>query len=114
MTMTTNPSDLDVDTRYAVDGYRGVAFRVVGVPKVWDPYLVFIYDDDAPVDDEIGEPGFWAYDDDGEWIDDHRSGQIVVRMVGDDRDFVVDVSDLTPLNDNEFCSCCGQLGCGWG
>lgn len=35
-----------------------------------------------------------------------------VRMVGDDRDFTVDLDDLQPLNEDEFCGGCGQIGCG--
>ena len=38
----------------------------------------------------------------------------VIRMVGDDRDFEVDVSDVEPIDEDEFCGGCGQIGCGHG
>lgn len=41
-------------------------------------------------------------------------GHVIVRMVGDDRDFEELVEDLTPLDDEEYCGICGQIGCGHG
>ena len=35
-------------------------------------------------------------------------------MVGDDRVHKVDVKDCEEINDDEFCSECGQMGCGNG
>lgn len=40
--------------------------------------------------------------------------EVEVIMVGDDRKHIVDRADLTPLDEGEFCDCCGQIGCGWG
>jgi hypothetical protein len=34
-------------------------------------------------------------------------------MVGDDHVFVVDVADLVPLRDSDYCHECGQVGCVW-
>lgn len=38
----------------------------------------------------------------------------IVRMVGDDRDHEVAADELEPINDDEFCGGCGQIGCSWG
>lgn len=55
-----------------------------------------------------------AEDSEGEWVDDPNSGRVRAVMVGDDYEHVVDVSDLVPIDDNEYCSGCGQIGCSWG
>ena len=49
------------------------------------------------------------------WDDEEiETGNIVIRMVGDDRDHIVDPDDCTPIDDDDYCGSCGQLGCGWG
>ena len=74
---------------YAVEGYRGIAWSVLG----WQT-----------------EP-----DEDTEWTGiENRTGQIVARMVGDDRDFLFDEDELTPLAAEDYCDGCGQIGCGHG
>ena len=35
-------------------------------------------------------------------------------MIGDDEVFTVDVADVSPIADDDYCSGCGQIGCGWG
>jgi hypothetical protein len=35
-------------------------------------------------------------------------------MVGDNRVHHEDIEDCTPLKDDEYCSECGQIGCGHG
>lgn len=71
---------------YAVRGYRGVAFAVLG----WET-----------------EP-----DDATEWSGmEERTGRVVVVMIGDDRRHVVDLSDLSPLAADDYCAECGQVGC---
>ncbi len=35
-------------------------------------------------------------------------------MVGDDRRHHVDLHDVTPLNDDDYCGECGQIGCAHG
>ena len=44
--------------------------------------------------------------------DEHFHCGIYV-MVGDDREHHVDLHDVSPLKDDEFCGECGQVGCGW-
>lgn len=36
---------------------------------------------------------------------------MVAVMVGDDRKHTVDVDDLVPLADEDYCHVCGQIGC---
>lgn len=71
---------------YAVRGYRGIAFHVLG----WET-----------------EP-----DEDTEWSGyEMRTGRVVVVMVGDDRRHAVDPEDVTALDDLAYCAVCGQVGC---
>ena len=44
---------------------------------------------------------------------ENRTGRVVARMVGDDRDFTFEPDDLQPIEREEFCGECGQIGCGW-
>ena len=44
---------------------------------------------------------------------ENRTGWLVAMMVGDDAHHLVDEDDILPLADDEFCSGCGQIGCGW-
>ena len=89
------PSDTVSIDRYMVGdavtvlGYEGIAFRVEGLP-VWR----------GP---------------DYEWsgIFYQHPNRRLVHMVGDDRTFDVHVDELTPLDEDDFCSGCGQIGCGW-
>lgn len=41
---------------------------------------------------------------------------IQCHMIGDDRQFFFDPGDygITVLEDDQYCSECGQVGCGWG
>ena len=71
---------------YTVDGYRGIAWYVYG----WEL-----------------EP-----DEDTEWSGIQvRTGRVVCVMVGDDRKFRFDPSELAPLEREDYCGVCGQIGC---
>lgn len=72
---------------YRVSGWRGIAFEVLG----WEV-------------EPIENPR-WPR---------RRTGLLVVQMIGDDRHFAVDPSDVTALADDSYCSECGQIGCGHG
>jgi hypothetical protein len=65
-------SPLDMDARYSVAGYGGVAF-----------YL------ERRIDNET----------------------VAAIMVGDDREHVVSVDDLTAIGEDDYCHECGQVGC---
>lgn len=72
---------------YTAKGYRGIAWRVYG----WET---------QPTEDT-------------EWTGmEERTGKVVAVMVGDDRRFTFDPSELAPLGDLDYCASCGQIGCG--
>lgn len=71
---------------YRADAFPGVAFRVLG------PH--------TQPDSET-----WCT---GEESD---TGFVRAVMVGDDRVFVLDPDDLTPIDEDDYCHGCGQLGC---
>lgn len=72
---------------YKVRGHEGIAWYVLG----WET-----------------EP-----DEDTRWSGyEVRTGQLVAVIVGDDRYFTFDESDITPLDRREYCGECGQIGCG--
>lgn len=72
---------------YAVQGYKGVAFYVLG----WEM-----------------EP-----DEDTEWTGmEVRTGKVVAVMVGDDHRFTFDPNEIAPLERSAYCGSCGQIGCG--
>lgn len=48
-------------------------------------------------------------DEEPEFEDDET--RVHAHMVGDDRDHIIDVDDLTPLDDDDYCPGCGQIGC---
>ena len=75
----------------SVSGYGGIAWDVIG-------YLTEeIYD--AEIDD----------------FDTITNDSLAVCiMVGDDRRFTFDVDDLTVIDDEDYCSGCGQIGCSHG
>jgi hypothetical protein len=98
-----------VDTTKAYQvrrGFSGVAVRVVGYKKRWEPEICFVENEAGETyEEETGE---------GEWVEDTESGRVYVRMVGDDANHLVDVDDLIELTDSDYCGCCGQIGCAWG
>lgn len=70
----------------SVKGYKGIAWRVYG----WET----------------------TPDHDTEWSGiEERTGRIVCVMVGDDRQFSFDPSEITPLSREAYCGVCGQIGC---
>jgi len=71
---------------YQVVGYKGIAFYVLG----WET----------------------VPDEDTEWTGiEKRTGKVVLVMVGDDHHFAFDPEDIKPLNREEYCGSCGQMGC---
>jgi hypothetical protein len=81
---------------YRVKGWQGIAFHVLG----WETET---------------RPGSWDCEiwDENE-CETVRTGKVVVCMVGDDRHFLEDPEDLTPLCRNEYGGVCGQIGCNCG
>jgi len=72
-----------------VEGMPGIAFRVEGMPT-------------------LRLSSF-------EWsgIEYVNPARRLVHMVGDDRTFDYDCDILSSLDDDDYCSSCGQVGCGW-
>lgn len=83
-------ADFDMEARYTVEGYRGIAFYCVGYEMIRD----------------VDENGDW-------WsgIEYENRDRVRMIMVGDDRVHIVDVSDCTPIKEDEYCPECGQIGC---
>jgi hypothetical protein len=76
---------------YYRDKQGGVAWRIVGAEiEVYENW-----------EDEFS-PGC------EEW---RETGMLVAVMVGDDARHVFDPGDLEPLDREEFCGECGQIGC---
>lgn len=101
----------DDPPRYAVAGYRGVAFafirpdtETVPVEPCWDETLD---DNGNPMDADVWWPP------DGWETEEIQTGMAVMHMVGDDHPHIIDPADCTPLNDDDYCGGCGQIGCGW-
>lgn len=71
---------------YCVQGWRGVAWHVLG----W-----------------ATEP-----DEDTEWSGyESRTGMLVCRMVGDDAHHFYDPEDVEAIPEDDYCHECGQIGC---
>lgn len=82
---------------------RGVAFVVDGYQKRWEPCLALIEGEDGEYEEDTGD----------EWVEDPSLG-LVVRMVGDDARHDVAAEACTKLDEDAFCSDCGQVGCSHG
>jgi hypothetical protein len=79
---------LDLTKAYKVEGWgEGIAWRVIGYRTYKDADWVWT--------------GY-------ECIDET---QVHAYMIGDDRVFEFDIEEITPIEDDEYCSECGQIGC---
>lgn len=87
--------------------HRGVILVYLG--QEFEDYLP-----DPPEHDCDEDEGCWtceAWGQDNEDWDQRPTGQVWVRMVGDDKKFLLDPEGLT-LYEDHACSC-GQVGCPW-
>ncbi len=86
------PMPIDFSARYSVAGYDGIAFYLRGHAVESIAEL-----------DEYGDciGGYDAED----------TGFVRAVMIGDDREHIVDIDDLTMIGDDDYCSQCGQIGC---
>ncbi len=107
---------LDFQRYYSVAGMEGIAFYLTGYVEnereVPDECLG--HPDDGYFNGPIGET-FYC---DG-WCNptveyELDTSMVTAVMVGDNREHVIDVDDLTPISDEDFCAGCGQIGCGHG
>jgi hypothetical protein len=46
-------------------------------------------------------------------ISDHHEACLLMVMVGDDYRHHIDKAMIETIDDDEYCSGCGQIGCGW-
>jgi len=94
---------IDFSAAYQVKGWRGIAFRLRGWKQVWEPCMCLMEDEDGyEWEEETPE---------GEWVNDPDRQTVIAVMVGDDREHEVDLDDLIPLDDLDYCAECGQVGC---
>lgn len=96
-------AEFDFNRRYKREGWDGVAFFVTG----YAPMMTEV--EDSFVDEETGETCY-TYD----VVIDDNPNMVIAVMVGDDIEWHVDVDELTAINDDDYCSGCGQIGCGHG
>lgn len=99
---------------YKVRGYNGIAFHVLGWQVEYGPTELECDECGGKGETRDGEPCDYCQNG---WItdlepDDVRTGRVIVRMVGDDRNIVIDESDLTAIERADYCGECGQIGCG--
>lgn len=77
-----------------VEGMEGIACWFVAHPLIFDDTCVL-----CEYRDHAGDDACRDYE------------MAIVRMVGDDRDITVSMTDITPILATEFCRDCGQMGC---
>lgn len=98
---------LDFNAQYSVEGFRGIAFNLVGYGTTEQYEGDYLVCDDEDCDHGLSEmcwtEGETSIVTDLDWVR--------AVMVGDDREHLVEVASLIKLEE-DVCSC-GQLGCGW-
>lgn len=94
---------IDFDARYSVRGFRGIAFRLWGYSGEWQ------IPEWTDTDDDGNDVTY--YGEEPEWVEDRS--RVLAIMVGDDHRWTVEVDDLTPISEEDYCGSCGQIGCGW-
>lgn len=94
---------LDLDRRYRVEGYGGVAWRVLGYVTEWTEEE-WVYDGEGDPEDESS----YLYNE-PEQVENRERVRAV--MVGDDSVHTFGVDEIEPLADDEYCPECGQIGC---
>ena len=99
---------IDTDERYSVLNQPKVAWYVKGPSKTWteESWEIVCEDDDCDHASDM----CYVYREPEEEDDEYMVDCV---MVGDDRVFSFYADDLTILPEDEFCSGCGQIGCGW-
>lgn len=103
------PSEFQLGTRVKCESLPGVACYVSSWDREFEPEMYWL------PDPKNEEDGMWVSDEtEGEWIQNPQSNWVYVTMVGDDREHYVEFHDLTVIDEDEYCSQCGQMGCGHG
>ena len=99
----TQTCDIDMDARYSVAGYGGIAFYLLGYATEWTEEE-WIYCGEGDPDEESS----YLYNEPEEIENRDRVRAV---MVGDDRVHEIDIDDLTVIDDLDYCAECGQIGC---
>jgi hypothetical protein len=101
---------LDTTVAYTVEGYGGVAFRVLGPEIVTaepEPFVVCTGTHCAHDGDEA--EGCWAWPEEPDTFESEVWVEAV--MIGDDVVHHVERTSLTVIDDDAYCGGCGQVGC---
>lgn len=93
---------VNFNSYYRVEGYRGIAFYLLGYAKRFIPIYCYTIDEDG---EEIEVES-------GEFEEEDDTDNVIAVMVGDDRKHTVSIDDITEIEESEFCHDCGQIGCG--
>ena len=91
-------TELDFNAKYQVKGMEGIAFRLTGYKTV----SVMSYG----TDEVEGFPVEYE-----QWEEEEDKDTVIGIMVGDNKKHEIDVEDLILINDDDYCSSCGQVGC---
>lgn len=84
----TELTEVRFDLPHRVEGYDGIAWHILDYNK---------YDDEDTV---------WT----GEPVVDYDN--VVAIMVGDNRRHIICIDDIEPIDEDDYCHVCGQIGCG--
>ncbi len=99
------PATVNPDARYRIEGHGAIAWYVVGYATEWTEGE-WVHDGEGDPDDE----GSYFYNEAEEY---ELTDQVRVVMVGDDREWIIGTDALVEIGEDDYCSCCGQIGCGW-
>jgi hypothetical protein len=110
-------TNIDMNARYKINRMPGVAFFLKGYaleyqPEWWELDCWASMNTPGihhyPGDHEHGESCYTYHE--PEEVED--KGNVIAVMVGDDHEFIVDVSELIKIDEEDYCPGCGQIGCG--
>lgn len=102
---------LDLTARYQVDGFAGIAFRLLGwALAAEDPEPFLACDLPADIlDDHEHDESCWVLPEETEVTESDTWVRVV--MIGDDTVHDVEYTDLHLLDLDDYCHECGQIGC---
>lgn len=89
--------EIDFEAHYKVKGFRGFAFYLLG----YEPITTagnFYFDEEG-----------YEFEEEPEVVENRDNVRAI--MMGDDKIHIVAVSDLTKIEEDDFCHSCGQIGC---
>ena len=102
MDSANTATEIDFSANYRIAGYGGIAWYLRSYAKQYTEESWEYIEGDP--DDQ----GSYMYNEPEEIEDRSR---VIAVMVGDDREFEVDIEDITLLPREDFCGQCGQIGC---